>query len=84
MNFKVVKIKKFKFLQKIMNVIALKILEFIYGEMMMSISALDVDLLDKMDLVVIHTMINFQLNVFQEVNGLQEILVQVHIQIILI
>ena len=32
----------------------------------MSISALDVDLLDKMELVVIHIMINFQLNVLQD------------------
>ena len=83
MNFQKVVKKKFKYLQKIINVIALKILEYIYGEMMMSISALDVDLLDKMDLVVIHIMINFQLNVLQII-GLQEILVQVHIQIILI
>ena len=61
------------FFQKIMNSIPLKILEFIYGEMRMNILVFDVDQLGKMELVVTLTMINFQLNVFQKINGLQGI-----------
>ena len=62
-------IKKLKYLQKIIKVTALKILVYTFGEMMMSISALGVGLSDKMELVVIPTMTNFQSNVLLIILG---------------
>ena len=68
-NFQNVIHKKIKFLQKIIKVIALKILVYTFGEMMMNILALGVGLSDKMELVVILTMTNFQLNVLLIILG---------------